>query len=126
MQLVHRDFAQRLLAEPALSEFWQELGRRIELPDSFQFLYEPDVGLFVVEPVSDYYGLHVAIFPQCRGRLGLKAGQNAVQWVLQRAPKALARVRRDQSKTCFYAAHCGMKRYAQDATHIYYEASLCH
>lgn len=125
MRLVDPDFAHALLSDPGLGTFWSELGCPIRLPAHFRYLYEPDVGLFVVEPVEDYYGIHVAIFPECRGKAGLKAGREAIQWVLARSGKALARVRKNQPETRFYAALCGMKRYSEDEAHVYYEVMKC-
>ena len=114
-----------LLLNPALTDFWRELGYSIELPEHFYYLYEQDVGLFVIEPVEAYYGIHVAIFPESRGKRALQAGREAIRWVLQRSTRVLARILRNQPETRFYAVSCGMKRYSEDATHIYYEAMIC-
>jgi hypothetical protein len=125
MRLIERDQAMHLLLQSELADFWRELGFAIELPDHFYYLLEPDIGLFVIEPVEAYYGIHVAIFPGSRGKRALQAGREAIRWVLQRTTRVLARILRNQPETRFYAASCGMKRYSEDATHIYYEAISC-
>lgn len=125
MQLIDRESAQEILSEPDLRTFWGELGQPIELPEHLHYLYEPDVGVFVLEPVEDYYGIHVAIFQGCRGRRAVKAGKEAIAWVLSRSCKALARIRKNQPETRFYASLCGMKRYSESETHVFYEAMTC-
>lgn len=125
MMLIDREDAQALLSLPDVSTFWDELGCSIELPEHLHYLYEPDVGVFVVEPVDDYYGIHVAIFQGCRGRRAVRAGKEAIAWVLSRSCKALARIRKNQPETRFYAALCGMRRYSENETHVFYEAMTC-
>jgi hypothetical protein len=125
MRLVSRDFAQQLLSDPVFASFWAELGGPVRLPDSLHYLYEPEIALFIVEPLLHCQGIHVAAYPACRGKRAVKAGKEAIGWVLGQSGKALARIRRNQPEAGFYAAQCGMKRYSHDATHIYYEASSC-
>jgi len=126
MQLVNRDFAQSLLNDPLFGSFWAELGGPIRLPETFHYLYEPGVGLFVIEPLLQCHGIHVATYPSSRGKAAVEAGKQAIEWVLGQSGKALARVRKGQPETRFYAAQCGMKRYTTDETHVYYEVVKCH
>lgn len=120
---VDQFFAQAILQHPAFTEFWSEVGHPVVFPPDFKFIYEQDVGLFVVEPVDHFYGIHVAIYPEKRGIPAIDAGKKAIQWCLKERPKVLARIRKNQPKTSRYARKCGMRKYGENDTHVFYEAA---
>jgi len=120
-----RRFAMRFLSRPEVSSFWGEIGAPVELPESYRFLYAKGVGLFVLEPLEKCIGIHVAILPKSRGIHAIKAGRAAIRFGVSLSGKVLARIRKSQPETWHFAALCGMRRYSENETHVFYEATLC-
>jgi hypothetical protein len=118
-------FAYGYLRRPEVGSFWWELGFATMLPPHFSYLYERDVGLFVLEPVERFMGIHVAIPPAGRGSKAVAAGKEAFRIVLERCEKVLARVRIEDRQARHFAVQCGMRRYSLSRTHTFYEVTKC-
>jgi len=116
------------LQHPGIKDgFWQGLGQVVDLPSSFIFLHD-EPGLFVLEPVQQYYGIHAAIYPEKRGLEAVKFAKNAFVWMFKhtKAEKVLARIDRKRPDVIAFARMAGMKKFSETNETVFYEVAKCH
>lgn len=84
------------------------------------YLHYEGVGLFPVRTRNGIASIHAAIPKNNRGKLAVKAGKMAIDWLKDRGYFVTCRVEKNRPYVMLYATLCGFKRADEKEHHIIY------
>lgn len=90
--------------------------------DNAIYLHCPGVGLFPVRTFGKLASIHAAIPKQNRGKMAVKAGKMAVEWLKRQGFEVRCRVGMDRPEVMNYVVLCGFERIGIIEGHVVYSA----